>query len=286
MFAIFFPSLRREAFTLPFINMPIYWYGILFALGFTVGAFCLYFLYKRLINREEEGDALYEKSKTFVEKVSLYIVIGASVGARLGHVFFYENLKYYLTHPYLILNVREGGLASHGAVIGIFLAMALFCYKEKFSWLLLLDLLVMPAAIAGFFIRLGNFINQEIIGTVTGRPWGVIFANNMEGLSLLPRHPVQLYEGFSCLGILAILLLVWHFSFRHLKEGMLGGLFLILLFTFRFFFEFLKESQNSGSFITESTLSIGQWLSIPFILLGIALVFFSSRNKELLAGKG
>ena len=264
-------NIAREAIIIPFIEMPIYWYGILFALGIAMATWCLY-LTSRQINPKE--------AKVFTEKLSFYVIVGTVLGARLGHVFFYENLPYYLTHPHLIFHIREGGLASHGAVVGIFAAMLLF---RRADWLTLLDLLVMPAAVAGFFIRIGNFINQEIIGSPTDLPWGVVFPMNLEGLSLVPRHPVQLYEAIYCLVIFAFLLAVWRFGFARLKKGTLGGLFLIVLFIGRFFFEFVKEGQGNGSFIGEELFSIGQWLSIPFILLGCALLWLSNSSGKLLA---
>ena len=267
----------REVFFIPFLNIPVYWYGIFFALGIFMASYCLYITYRQLF-----PDQSKESAKAFVEKLSFYIVVGTVLGARLGHVMFYENFSYYLAHPHMILNVREGGLASHGAVLGIFVAMAIF---KRLDWLTLLDLLVMPAAVAGFFIRIGNFINQEIIGTVTNLPWAVRFPMNFEGLSSEPRHPVQIYEALYCLVVFALLFSIWRKMLPRLKKGTLGSIFLISLFIGRFFFEFIKEGQGNGSFIPEAHLTIGQWLSIPLTLFGFCLLFFSSRSEKLLAYK-
>jgi phosphatidylglycerol:prolipoprotein diacylglycerol transferase len=274
---IFNMVIDRQAFLIPFLNISVYWYGIFFALGIFMASYCLYVTYRQLF-----PDQSKEAAKAFVEKLSLYIVVGTVVGARLGHVMFYENFYYYLMHPHMILNVREGGLASHGAVVGIFVAMALF---KRLDWLTLLDLLVMPAAVAGFFIRIGNFINQEIIGTVTNLPWAVSFPMNFEGLSSEPRHPVQIYEALYCVAIFALLFSIWKKMLPRLNKGALGSIFLIALFIGRFFFEFVKEGQSNGSFIPESHFSIGQWLSIPLTLLGFCLLFFSNKNGKLLVYK-
>ncbi len=162
------------------------------------------------------------------------------------------------------------GLASHGGAIGILLAVALYCRKYKQSFLWVIDRLVIVVALAGFFIRIGNFFNSEIIGRPTNLPWSVIF----ERVDLIPRHPAQLYEAFSYLFIFGVLWLIYKKKGLHLPKGFLFGLFLVLVFAARFVIEFAKENQEP--FEAGLLLNLGQILSIPFILVG--LYFISSRR--------
>lgn len=380
-------NVNREAFTLPWIHLTIYWYGVLFAFGFFLGyLFALYF-YKRylatrrsfalydirfqefskkwsllstlgqsrrcfhalsfedekaietgywtvelkqkvlgLINACESYEAkkidwkashkrlfrflerkgissqplrqrlaleeryptvfksINERAKSFLEKLTLFVVVGTVVGARLGHILFYENIWHYLHNPLLIMNTREGGLASHGGAIGIFLAL-LFLKRhfkkcgDRHSWLFLLDTLMIPTAIAAIWIRIGNFINQEIVGTPTQLVWGMVFPNNFEGLSNIARHPVQLYEALSYFLVAVFLSVLWSYRWVSLKEGELSGWFLTLVFGSRFFLEFCKESQLQYISSIESILSMGQWLSLPMVALGITLLLFANMNK-------
>ena len=222
---------------------------------------------------------LTTKKKAFLitERLLVYVVIATIVGARLGHILFYENLQDFLKNPINIFKIREGGLASHGAVVAILLALFLFTfYSRRFSpkirFLNLLDFSCISAGFIAFCIRIGNFINQEILGKITSVPWAVVFLNPLDRSLPLPRHPVQLYEA---LFYLAIFSFIFYLSFKPsflLKRGRLSGLFFILLFSGRFFLEFFKERQ---SFLIKdfSFLLMGQYLSIPFILLGIVLFF-------------
>ena len=229
--------------------------------------------------------SIQERAKRFVDRLTFFVVIGTVVGARLGHLMFYEEIGYYLTHPMMIFNTREGGLASHGAVIGIFLALWAFIrsYRrsgEVIAWRSIVDLLVIPACIAGVCIRLGNFVNQEIVGVPTGANWGVIFPRSFEGLSMVPRHPVQLYEALAY-GLTGLFL--WFFArarFNRLRLGEMSGVFFVILFSARFVVEFFKASQLPGSSL-EAYLSIGQWLSLPMIAFGCVLFFASVASRRL-----
>jgi prolipoprotein diacylglyceryl transferase len=232
------------------------WYGVLFSLGFVVGYYLMLGFFKR------EG-----KSQEDLDTLTLYMVAATVIGARLGHCLFYDP-SYYLSHPLEILKVWEGGLASHGAVISILLGLWLYARNRKdqpFLWVV--DRIVVVTALAGCFIRLGNLMNSEIIGAPTSVPWAFIF----DRVDSQPRHPSQLYE--ATFYFLSFLVLFW--LYRRMRQntphGFLLGLFLILVFGFRFLVEFMKEVQVP--FEQGMSLNMGQWLSIPCVLLGIWLLW-------------
>jgi len=235
--------------------VSVRWYGLLFALAFIAGYKILEWVYPR------EG-----KPKEDIEQLAVYMIFGTVIGARLGHCLFY-NPWYYLSHPLEILMVWKGGLASHGAAIGILIALYLYTKKKKESFLWLLDRIVIVVALGGSFIRLGNLFNSEIIGKPADVPWAFIFTS----VDNVPRHPTQLYESLAYLTIFFILFFLYKNKFKELSNGFLFGLFLILVFTFRFFVEFLKEVQEP--FEAGMALDMGQILSIPFVLGGIYLIW-------------
>lgn len=263
--------------------IEIHWYSIMFIIAFSLG---YYIISKIYINDK--------KPVELVEPLFIYVVLGTLIGARLGEVFFY-NWEYFQnnlieillpikkdSNSSLLFGMIDGfkfvgyrGLASHGATIGIITSM--FIYKNKFKYdsvLWIFDRIVIPIAVGGMFVRIGNFFNSEIVGNYTGNNFGIIFSNRGE---IYPRHPAQLYEAFGYL-ILFILLwnLYWKSNFKN-QKGFLFGLFLICLFTIRVLVEFIKESQG-GLENQLGILSTGQWLSIPFILIGIFLMIFSKKN--------
>jgi len=180
-----------------------------------------------------------------------------------------------LSNPIEILYVWEGGLASHGAAIGILTALFLYARKINVPFLWILDRVVIVVALSGFFIRMGNFFNSEIYGVETTLPWGVIFVRGSEH-NTVPSHPTQIYEALSYLAIFVVL----HFYFLKIRmkelNGKIFGLFLILLFTARFLIEFLKNSQED--FEKGMVLNMGQWLSIPFILIGAGLLLYLQKK--------
>jgi prolipoprotein diacylglyceryl transferase len=207
-----------------------------------------------------------------LDRLLIYIVIGTLVGARLGHCLFYDPV-YYLTHPLKILAIWEGGLASHGGGAGILLSLYIYQKKTIQSFLEILDYLAIPVALAGCFIRTGNFFNSEIIGIPASVPWAVVF----ERIDSVPRHPAQLYEAVTYLIIGIILLTVYYYTGLK-RRGRLLGIMLILIFTARMLIEFVKENQAAFSF--ESGINMGQLLSIPFILAGIILVIWSKKYRR------
>lgn len=217
----------------------------------------------------------------FTDRLSWFVILGTIIGARLGHVFFYE-WQFYMTHPVQIFKVWEGGLASHGGTIGILLSLLAFrLYYRKLlpelTYLGLTDLLTIPSAFVGFCIRIGNFINQEIVGTVTTVPWAIIFAHPADGTAGLPRHPVQLYEGCTYLLIFLLLIALWRRR-GFAPKGFFTGLFLTLVFGMRFILESFKE--DLGGISPIPYLATGQILSVPFVIFGISLLLLSFRNKN------
>lgn len=231
------------------------WYGFLFAMSFVVG----FILTRRMF--QDAGRKIEE-----VDQLLTYVIIATVVGARLGHVVFYD-LIYYLRHPAEIIAVWHGGLASHGAAIGILIAMYLYVKKKHdMSFLWLADRVVVVVAIGGAFIRTGNFINSEIVGEPTDMVWGVIFSR----LDMVPRHPSMLYEALLCILVFAILLRVYYAYDKQPPEGSLFSIFLTLLFSGRFLLEFTKIDQ--AAFASDWAINMGQWLSVPLVILGIWLM--------------
>lgn len=232
------------------------WYGFLFMGSFIVGFILMRQMYI------VAGRTMQE-----LDKLLLYVLIATIIGARLGHVIFYD-LGYYLRNPSQIIAIWQGGLASHGAAIGIILAMYLYVKKvPKMSFLWLADRVVIVVAIAGAFIRTGNFINSEIIGKPTDLPWAIIF----EKIDMIPRHPTMLYEALLCVVIFAFLWLMYKRYNEQPPEGSIFGIFLVTLFGGRFFLEFTKI--NQAAFAGDWTINMGQWLSIPLVAIGIWLIW-------------
>ena len=240
--------------------LHVHWYGLFFATAILVG---LEFM-KRVFRLEN-------KDESAIESLFLYAIIGIVVGARLGHVIFYDP-DYYWAHPMKIFAVWEGGLASHGGGLGVLIALYYGAKKYKIDFLWLIDRLVIPTALFGFFVRMGNFMNSEILGKPTDVPWAIVFAR----VDMLPRHPAQLYEAFSYLIIFFVLAFIYKKHYKKLKPGFLFGLFLVLIFTVRFLVEFVKVRQADYSLGID--LTTGQLLSIPFLFLGIGLIIWSRKR--------
>jgi phosphatidylglycerol---prolipoprotein diacylglyceryl transferase len=203
----------------------------------------------------------------------MYILISTVLGARLGHFLFYEPSRF-LTDPLDILMPPYSGLASHGAAIGILIGLWLFCRKLKYNYLWMVDRLVIVVCITGACIRLGNLINSEMIGLPTDVPWAFIFTR----FDNIPRHPAQLYEALYCIALFFVLFYLWKTRAARLGNGFIFGLFLIVLWTLRFIDEFFKV--NQVEFEDHQLLNMGQVLSIPFILVGIFLLFWSSKQMK------
>lgn len=241
----------------------IRWYGVLFALGFVIGLKIMQHIFKS-----------ENKSEKILNDLFWYVIIGTILGARLGHCFFYAP-EYYLTHPLEIIKTWEGGLASHGAAIGILLAVYLLVRKYKeLTFLWVMDKVVITVALAAVLIRTGNFLNSEIIGKPTDGSWGVIFAS----LDNIPRHPTQLYEAFAYLITFLTLGFIYYKTKGKFKEGLLFSLFVIMIFGFRFIVEFFKENQSV--FESGMPINMGQLLSIPLVLAGIIILYKIHRAPQ------
>jgi phosphatidylglycerol---prolipoprotein diacylglyceryl transferase len=239
----------------------IRWYGLLFALSFIIGYQLMQVIYKK--EKRAEND---------LNDLVWYMILGTVLGARLGHCLFY-NPAYYLSNPIEILHVWKGGLASHGAAIGILLSIYIYVrIKKNFTFLWVMDRIVITVALSGFFIRMGNLFNSEIIGRPTDGTWGFIFT----AIDNVPRHPAQLYEAIFNLMVFIFLISLYFRKWDKLKEGEIFGYFLVLVFSFRFLVEFIKENQTyfeEGLF-----LNMGQLLSLPLILAGAILLFLKARK--------
>ena len=249
-------------------GISIRYYGLLFVSGLILCIYILGWIYKRENIPSEH-----------LEKLSIYCMIGILIGARLGHCLFYEP-SYYLSHPLeMILPITfppEGGikfsgyqgLASHGGVLGLLIALYIYSRKTKHQMIDAIDLIAVVAGLSFGFIRLGNFMNSEIIGMPTSKPWGVIF----ERVDNIPRHPAQLYEAISYFIIFTFMMLLYTKMRARLKNGFLFGLGTVLFFTARFVIEFVKE--NQVGFEDRMALNMGQLLSLPFIAVGIGFIIY------------
>lgn len=259
--------------------LSIRWYGLLFALGFLIGMQIMTYIFKKEKKPVEDTDTLL-----------IYMVISTVLGARLGHFIFYEP-ESFLQNPLQVIMPPFAGLASHGATIGILLALWLYSRREAsrktgqtFLWVT--DRIVIVVALAGACIRLGNLMNSEIIGRPTDLPWGFVFMNaDYRGLTepfKVPRHPAQLYESLSCLLLFFILLGFWNKYKERTPRGSMLGIFLIWVFGLRFFYEYVKE--NQVAFENTLFLNMGQILSIPAVLLGVFFLIKSLQNRDTLKG--
>jgi phosphatidylglycerol---prolipoprotein diacylglyceryl transferase len=255
------------------------WYGLSFAIGFYLGLIMM----TKMFSSEKVKD-------TWADTLFVYVIAATVIGARLGHVFFYA-WDYYSVHPWEIIMVWKGGLASHGGSIGIILAIWMYSkFVTKRNMLWTLDRLAVPVALVSAMIRTGNLMNHEIYGHPTDLPWGFRFIENVTywqhgaaPIFSVPSHPTQIYEALCYLITFVILyLLYWKNDTAKHKEGLMLGIFLIGIFLTRFLIEFIKEVQEP--FEKGWALNMGQWLSIPFIIAGIILII-RALNRPLVLYK-
>ena len=263
----------REVFYLPLIHHPITWYGVILALGCGIGYRILGALYQQylvIVAAQRINSTKYSipvQVQEFCETLSIYCLSGILLGARLGHILFYENIREYLLHPLRIFMIWEGGISSHGVIVGMAVSIMCYLYRSHqthtVSFAQIADLLVIPLTLGMAFVRLGNFINQEGVGTYTSLPWGVIFQNPLAVTGGIPRHPVQIYEAVVYAALFSCLYKLYRKHISLLSPGRITAFFLSIGFTVRFFLEYLKEETFYYFHLT-----MGQWLSIPFILIG------------------
>jgi phosphatidylglycerol:prolipoprotein diacylglycerol transferase len=258
-------------------GISIRYYGLLFVSGLILCIYILGWIFRRE-NIPSEN----------LEKLAIYGMIGILAGARLGHCFFYEP-SYYFAHPLeMILPIQllpDGGykfsgyqgLASHGGVLGLLIALYFYSRKTKHSMIDTIDLIAVVIGLSFGFIRLGNFMNSEIIGIPTTKPWGVIF----EQVDNIPRHPAQLYEATAYFIIFAVMMILYKKMRDRLKNGFFFGLATVLFVTARFIIEFIKE--NQVGFEEGMKLNMGQLLSLPYIAVGIGFIIYGLiKTRKLL----
>ena len=260
-----------------FGNFKIHYYSIMWIVAFVLG----YRIMKKIYTNENQS---HEK----LDSLFMYSVLGIMIGARLGHVIFYqaELFREDFFSVFLPFKFSGGfeftgfrGLASHGATIGMIVSMYLYNKKVlKKSILWILDRVVIACASGAIFIRIGNFFNSEIIGKPSeeGLPWAVVFKN----IDNIPRHPGQLYEAFGYLFVFLIVYFIYWKTKKGTQEGYLFGLFLLLLMTVRVFVEQFKIAQVDGREDWILGFNTGQILSIPFILIGVYFMFFHKRKTS------
>ena len=254
----------------------LHFYSVMWIVAFILG----FYITKRIYKNEGESEAS-------LDSLFIYSVLGIMLGARLGHVIFYQPELFTedFFSIFLPVKFRGGfeftgfqGLASHGAAIAMIISMYLYNKKVlKKSVLWILDRVVIPVALGAVFVRIGNFINSEIIGDYTNSDFGVVFKQLGE---TAPRHPAQLYESFCYVFVFLILFLLYWKTKKSNQQGYLFGLFLVLLWTVRFFVEYVKVSQGGYLEDTLGLFSTGQWLSIPFIGIGLYFMFLYKPKSK------
>ena len=258
-------------------EFPVRYYGLFFAMAFLAGFQVMTYIFKKEGRPVEQADQLL-----------LYAMVATVVGARMGHYFFYEfpllqadPMRFFIQ----MITPPFSGLASHGAAVGLFSAFYLYVKKNPGqSYLYVTDRMVIVVSLAGFFIRMGNLMNSEIIGKPTDLPWGFKFFRDYEFNPLgdpamvVARHPSQLYEALSCLVIFALLMWFWSQKKAKTQEGLMTGLFMVVLFGLRFFYEFLKENQSD--FESQMALNMCQILSIPSVIFGLIVLFYSYKKSK------
>lgn len=246
-------------------SIEVRYYGLAWAFALGISAY----FFSNFIKREGYSDKMFDSAFWFG-------VISAIVGARLGHCLFYDP-AYYLANPLQILDVREGGLASHGAALGLLIGLWLFSRKNRMPYIWSLDRIGLGVAIGGAAVRLGNLMNSEIYGTATDLPWGFIFVRAGE---TVPKHPTQIYEAI--IYFIIFLVLWWMYYKRNLalrRPGVMFGFFLITLFGSRILIEIIKNPQVD--FEVGMKLDMGQILSIPFVIAGVAILWRALRKPEV-----
>jgi prolipoprotein diacylglyceryl transferase len=242
--------------------LVIRWYGLLFVGAFLAGQAVLTRLFK------VEG-----VPPENAERLLVWSLVGTIAGARLAHCLFYDP-QFYLANPLAILRIWEGGLASHGGAVGMLLGLWLGnrTTRPQLAFLWLIDRVSIPAALGAVFVRVANFLNSEIVGIPTSGGWGVVF----DAIDQLPRHPVQLYEAAAYLIIFFLLLTIYRHLGKRTPQGLLFGWFMVLVFSVRVAVEFFKVPQ--AAYESGQIFSVGQYLSLPFVVFGAVMVLRAKRQ--------
>ena len=257
-------------------SLDIRYYGLMWALAILIGA--------KFFDNFCKREGLPSKVS---ESIFIYGTLATIIGARLGHCLFYDPGQYLTSgkgfvEMLLPIKFLAGGgwkftgyegLASHGGTLGLMIALWLYCRKTKLHYMDVVDMIAVATPITACFIRLANLMNSEIIGNPTDVPWAFVF----ERVDMLPRHPGQLYEAIAYLILFFIMIYLSKNYSKKLHRGFFFGLCLAYIFTFRFFIEFVK--QNQEAFEDNMMFNMGQWLSVPFIIIGFYFMFFYDRKK-------
>jgi len=241
----------------------LYWYGAMYAISFIL---IDYLMKKKLVTTNFDFDSVQ------IDKILLTSLIMLLIGGRLGYVIFY-NIEYYFHSPLKIFFIWEGGMSFHGGLIGILIGLVLLSRKENLSFLKIADYIVIFIPIGLFLGRIGNFINSELYGSPTNSDWGIIFPL----VDNIPRHPSMLYEAF--LEGIIIFYVLKILSNLNLNNGILSSIFLVLYAIFRFIVEFVRVPDSHIGYIWSNWFTMGQLLSIPMLLIGTILFYFSYRGK-------
>ena len=244
-------------------SFEIRYYSITWMLAFITASY----IFGKMLNKEG-------MSKSLNDSIFLYAFISCIVGARVGHCMFYD-FDHYIANPLQILNLREGGLASHGAAIGLLIGLYMFSARYKIKYIWTLDRITTVIPLSGALIRLGNLANSEIYGTPTDAPWGFIFTLRGETVAM---HPTQIYEAAIYFLLFALMMYLYFKRDMGVKRpGLLFGVFLIGTFGTRIIIEAIKQPQEA--FEAAMTLNMGQILSIPFTLMGVYFIVKALMKK-------
>ena len=248
--------------------IKIHWYSLAYVFGILIG-----WWYGRLIiTKKIHGSDQENYLKNFDDLVS-YIIIGVIVGGRLGYVIFY-NLSFFVNQPIEILKLWEGGMSFHGGLIGVILSTYIFSKVKKLNYKIYFDIICCAAPIGIFLGRIANFINSELYGTPTDKPWGIIFPE----IDNLSRHPSQLYEAF-LEGIVLFVLINFLFLKKNFNYGLISFLFLIFYGIFRIVSEFFREPDKHIGYIFDF-ISLGSLLSVGMMIFAILFVLKINLNEQ------
>ena len=246
------------------LSFEIRWYSLAYIAGIIIG----WLLCKKIFIKNSKVNEKFDDYVTF-------LIIGIIIGGRLGYVIFY-NFNFYINNLLDILKIWEGGMSFHGGLIGIIIASIFFARKNGQNYFLYLDQVSLVAPIGIFFGRLANFVNSELYGSPTEVSWAVTFVQ----VDNLSRHPSQLYEAV-LEGIILFLILIYFRKKNYLeKPGLISALFLILYSIFRFIVEFFRVPDEQLGYLILS-LSMGQIISLIFIIFGIILFYVKNENKQI-----
>jgi phosphatidylglycerol---prolipoprotein diacylglyceryl transferase len=258
--------------------LSIKWYGLTYLIGFAI----FYWLGRRRIRQGKAGNINVET----LDDILFYGVLGVILGGRLGYVLFYKP-AYFFSHPLEIPQIWTGGMSFHGGFLGVLIAILFVARKHRLSdislgrgWLKLVDFLapLVPPGLAS--VRIGNFINGELYGRVTDVPWGMVFNSVAAGPQ--PRHPSQLYQ--SGLEGITLFIILWIYSSKSRPLGAVSGMFLLGYGCLRFIAEYFREPDDFLGLLTFN-MSMGQWLSLPMVLVGAAMVWWAYRQPSTVANK-